>query len=74
MGNQSAKFFDPNNEEAVRIRNSLALLALDDLMSYLEEGGDIAILDGTNSTLERRKLIRDFFVERNASPEKYKIV
>jgi broad specificity phosphatase PhoE len=74
VGNQSAKFFDPNNEEAVNIRNSLALLALDDLMSYLEEGGDIAILDGTNSTLERRKLIRDFFVERNASSEKYKIV
>jgi broad specificity phosphatase PhoE len=33
--------------------------ALEDSMRYLERGGEIAIVDGTNVTRDKRKLIRD---------------
>ncbi|KAI9315914.1 6-phosphofructo-2-kinase-domain-containing protein [Dichotomocladium elegans] len=55
--NQSAGFFDPNNEEAKRIRDKLALDVLDDLIKWLSEGGRVAIHDATNSTIERRFLL-----------------
>lgn len=35
------------------------MLALEDAMRYLKKDGEIAILDGSNSTEFRRKLIRD---------------
>lgn len=55
---QSASFFDPNNRKASLIREQAALEALDDLLDYiLEQGGSVGVLDATNSTLERRKLI-----------------
>ena len=33
--------------------------ALEDCLSYLSRGGEIAIIDGTNTTRDRRQLIRD---------------
>jgi len=55
---QSANFFDPNNTKGALIREQCALDTLDDLLDYiLEQGGSVGILDATNSTLERRKLI-----------------
>ena len=33
--------------------------ALDDAVRYLDRGGDVAILDGTNITRDRRKIISD---------------
>lgn len=62
---QSAKFFDPNNERAVQIREHVALATLDELLDYiLEQGGSVGILDATNSTLERRQSIMDHIQER----------
>lgn len=55
---QSAAFFDPSNKKAALIREQCALETLDELLDYiLEEGGAVGILDATNSTLERRKLV-----------------
>jgi 6-phosphofructo-2-kinase len=51
---QSAGFFDPNNNDAKRIRDEIALSVLEELVSWLKEGGRVAIHDATNSTLERR--------------------
>lgn len=66
---QSAKFFDPNNERAVQFREQVALVTLDELLDYiLEEGGSVGILDATNSTLQRRKAVMDHIRSR-AGPE-----
>lgn len=66
---QSASFFDPNNKEAALIREQAALDTLDDLLKYiLEQGGSVGILDATNSTIQRRKLVMKHIRER-AGPD-----
>ncbi|XP_020559252.1 6-phosphofructo-2-kinase/fructose-2,6-bisphosphatase 2 isoform X6 [Oryzias latipes] len=50
----------------MKIRKQCALVALQDVKSYLtEEGGQIAVFDATNTTRERRDLIQAF-VKENA--------
>ncbi|QKX64294.1 uncharacterized protein TRUGW13939_11468 [Talaromyces rugulosus] len=66
---QSANFFDPKNQQAVQLRDQVALATLDELLDYiLDQGGSVGILDATNSTLERRKSVMDRVRER-AGPE-----
>ncbi len=65
MMEQSANFFDPHNRKAAQLREQVAMSALDDLLDYvLDRGGSVGILDATNSTLERRKLIMRKIRER----------
>ncbi|EEP78388.1 6-phosphofructo-2-kinase 1 [Uncinocarpus reesii 1704] len=53
---QSAQFFDPENQRALQLRERVALETLDELLDYiLEQGGSVGILDATNSTIKRRK-------------------
>ena len=40
-----------------------------DLISWWNSGGQIGILDGTNSTTKRRTLIRSFFNDRKSELE-----
>ncbi|CAG8175229.1 unnamed protein product [Penicillium salamii] len=62
---QTANFFDPQNQRAVKMREQVALDTLDELLDYiLDEGGSIGILDATNSTMERRKAIVDHIRQR----------
>jgi 6-phosphofructo-2-kinase len=62
---QSAEFFDPSNEKASRMREQVALSTLDELLDYLlNENGSVGILDATNSTVERRKLLFKRIKER----------
>ncbi|WDK09368.1 6-phosphofructo-2-kinase [Colletotrichum graminicola] len=57
---QSAKFFEPTNESAAKLREQVALDTLDELLDYLlHQGGSVGILDATNSTIERRQLLVD---------------
>ncbi|OLN95284.1 putative 6-phosphofructo-2-kinase PB17E12.14c [Colletotrichum chlorophyti] len=57
---QSAKFFDPTNETAAKLREQVALDTLDELLDYLlNQGGSVGILDATNSTIHRRQLLVD---------------
>ncbi|KAF3394149.1 hypothetical protein F1880_005522 [Penicillium rolfsii] len=66
---QTANFFDPQNQAAVKLREQVALDTLDELLEYiLEEGGSVGILDATNSTMERRKAIVDH-IRKRAGPE-----
>lgn len=66
---QTANFFDPKNQRAVKLREQVALDTLDELLIYiLEEGGSVGILDATNSTMERRKAIVDH-IRARAGPE-----
>lgn len=54
----SAAFFDPENRKAAAVREQCAVDTLDELLHYvLEEGGSVGILDATNSTLNRRKMV-----------------
>lgn len=54
----SHDFFRPDNVDGLKTRNSIALVALDDVIRWFnEDDGVVAIFDGTNSTSERRKMI-----------------
>jgi 6-phosphofructo-2-kinase len=65
---QTANFFDPQNQRAVKLREQVALDTLDELLEYiLERGGSVGILDATNSTMERRKAIVDHIRKRAGS-------
>ncbi|XP_039617264.1 6-phosphofructo-2-kinase/fructose-2,6-bisphosphatase 3 isoform X2 [Polypterus senegalus] len=57
----SYDFFRPDNQEAMKIRKQCALSALEDVKSYLlEEGGQVAVFDATNTTRDRRDMILNF--------------
>jgi 6-phosphofructo-2-kinase len=65
---QSAGFFDPDNIQAVKMREQVAMQTLDQLLDYLlEENGSVAIFDATNSTIERRSQIVRKVKERAGS-------
>jgi 6-phosphofructo-2-kinase len=62
-------FFDPSNKRASQIREQVARETLDELLDYiLVQGGSVGILDATNSTMERRKMVMDCIRER-AGPQ-----
>lgn len=53
-----ASFFDPENPEGNAARREAALAALEDLIGWMNAGGEVAIYDATNSTQARRSLVR----------------
>lgn len=61
----TAKFFDPKNSEASKLREEMAIDTLDELLDYLlSGGGSVGILDATNSTIERRQHVFDHIKAR----------
>lgn len=57
---QSHSYFDNNNLEGKAERDYVAGKAVDDLIEWLQkENGHVAIYDGTNSTKERRQMVRN---------------
>jgi broad specificity phosphatase PhoE/adenylate kinase family enzyme len=54
----TADFFHPHNAEAVNIHKDCSDRAVSDLINYLNESGDVAILDGTNESVEQRREIK----------------
>ncbi|MBM4343019.1 MAG: 6-phosphofructo-2-kinase/fructose-2,6-bisphosphatase [Deltaproteobacteria bacterium] len=52
-------FFNPTNEEGNRLRNELAALALEDLVTWMRGGGQVGIYDATNTTAARRRQVFD---------------
>ena len=59
LGTKTAEFFDRKSETSYAQRINNLRDALDDAMRYLERGGDVAILDGTNISKDRRQIITD---------------
>ncbi|KXJ12195.1 6-phosphofructo-2-kinase/fructose-2,6-bisphosphatase 3 isoform X2 [Exaiptasia diaphana] len=53
-------FFRPDNDQAQIIRRQCALTCLEDVSKWLNNGGQAAIFDATNTTRERRRLVLDF--------------
>jgi len=64
---KSHDFFKADNVEAKQLRSEVARLAMEDAAKYLEEGGgEVAVVDATNTTRNRRKIMVDLFTkERN---------
>lgn len=50
-------FFDPGNSEGRAQRAEVAKLALEDLVQWMSEGGEVGIYDATNTTRERRRAV-----------------
>lgn len=57
-GKQSANFFNPDNEDAMRTRMELAMDCMNDMVRWLGREGLVGIYDATNSTKERRKIVK----------------
>ncbi|WP_235880125.1 bifunctional nucleoside/nucleotide kinase/histidine phosphatase family protein [Polyangium aurulentum] len=56
---QPADFFSPANATGRAVLNELAMNALDDMIDWLQDGGEVGIFDATNSTKERRKVVEE---------------
>ncbi|URE07696.1 6-phosphofructo-2-kinase [Musa troglodytarum] len=55
--NQSADFFRGDNPEGLEARNEVAALAMEDMIAWMQEGGQVGIFDATNSTKKRRNML-----------------
>ncbi|CAN1180239.1 FKFBP [Linum perenne] len=55
--NQCADFFRGDNSEGVEARNEVAALAMEDMIAWMQEGGQVGIFDATNSTRQRRNML-----------------
>jgi broad specificity phosphatase PhoE/predicted kinase len=54
-------FYDPANAEACKLRERIAKISIDEAWQFLAGRGEVAILDATNLTRTRRRLILDSF-------------
>lgn len=57
-------FFRVENTEAYKIRKKCAIDCLEDVSKFLTRGGQVAIFDATNITMERRGFILEFCTNR----------
>ncbi|KAJ8106820.1 hypothetical protein ONZ43_g6930 [Nemania bipapillata] len=65
VSTSDATFFDPTSPACVSMRDQLAIGTLNELLEWLlVSGGNIGILDATNSTLSRRQLILNHIRQR----------
>jgi predicted kinase len=51
-------FFDPDNPEGEEARRAAAMAALEDMVVWLTDDGQVAIYDATNTTRARRAMVR----------------
>lgn len=61
-GFQDADFFGKNNVDK---REEISKLCFDELLKWINNEGNVAIFDATNTNIERRKYISDKFKESN---------
>jgi len=70
----SPEFYDPNNEAGVRLRERIALTNLDRARRYLQNSGQVAIIDATNASLKRRQKIESFLSGRQTGLDAHQIL
>jgi 6-phosphofructo-2-kinase/fructose-2,6-biphosphatase 2/6-phosphofructo-2-kinase/fructose-2,6-biphosphatase 4 len=62
--NCDSHFFDQNNQEGQKARENCAIDALNDVITYLSDekcrAGQIAIIDATNTRVERRRFVENY--------------
>jgi len=56
---QPADFFDPSNPQGLAQRRAMAEAAMDDMLAWLDDPGEVGIYDATNSTHVRRAWVRE---------------
>jgi broad specificity phosphatase PhoE/predicted kinase len=54
-----SRFFDPLNKEGVALREKIDLINIERARKYLNDRGNVAILDATHASRKRRRLIRN---------------
>lgn len=65
--------FFANDNESIKLRNKIAFICLDELIEYINiPDNKVAILDGTNTTKERRAMIAEH-LSKNMK-EKYQLI
>jgi broad specificity phosphatase PhoE/predicted kinase len=52
-------FFDPKNSKGMAKREAVAVKALDDMLAWFNDGGQIGIYDATNNNRARRAMVRE---------------
>jgi broad specificity phosphatase PhoE len=57
------RFFDPRNQEGVDLREKIGRINIDRARRFLNNGGNVAILDATHATRQRRDLIRTLLAD-----------
>lgn len=73
----SPEFYSPKNSEGVALREKIARINMERAVEFLDGGGEVAVLDATNVSAQRRRTIKQklagyslFFVECvNSDPE-----
>ena len=55
----SPEFYAPENEDGRDLREQIALRNMEEARRWLENVGQVAVLDATNASRQRRKLIED---------------
>ncbi|XP_076468996.1 6-phosphofructo-2-kinase/fructose-2,6-bisphosphatase 2-like [Babylonia areolata] len=58
-------FFRSDNEAAQEIREKCALMAVEEASKFLRTGGEVAIIDATNTTRKRRQMLMQEFTVNN---------
>jgi len=58
----SHKFFKTDNTEGMKIREQVCVDALEDVFSWFEGDGEVAVFDATNTTRERRRMLYERIV------------
>jgi adenylylsulfate kinase-like enzyme len=53
------RFFNNDNQKALKLREDCIIRVVDDMFTYLLNKGKIAIIDGTNTRISRRRMIED---------------
>jgi len=59
VGKKPAEFFDPSNQDSNKQRGEIRMATVETVLTYLNKGGEVAILDGSNLSIARRNEIRD---------------
>jgi broad specificity phosphatase PhoE/predicted kinase len=54
-----AGFYDPGNKEGVELRERIARINMNNARDYLAGDGEVAVLDATNASRERRRTIEE---------------
>src|SRR5262249_50917998 len=61
---QPNEFFDPDNAAGRSALHDIAMMALEDLLDWFDDGGEVGIYDATNSTKSRRRIVEERCKER----------